>query len=402
MRILYINTLYAPYIRGGAEITLQTQVEGMRARGHDVAVLTIGPQNEGVIEDAVNGVPVHRAAYQNVYFHYREEKAPIWKRVFWHWNDRDNAAMEAPIREVVSRFKPDVVACHNLAGFSIAAWRTIHEAGIPIVQVLHDQYLLCARSTMFNRGKVCERQCAYCKVARLKHSEASKQVSAVIGVSQFILNKLTSAGYFEDVPIKAAIHNARPGGLPHLPLKNTDSTKADQETIVGFIGTLAPNKGIELLLQCFSRIDAGNHLRLIVAGTGDRSYVERLKSQYAASNIEFLGQVKPSEFFPRLDVTVVPSVWDEPLGNVVFESFAYGVPVIGSKRGGIPEMITVGTNGILFDPGSPEILEGILYTIQDRLSNLLSSADIQITSKVFYDIDGFLDRYENIYSSSIY
>jgi glycosyltransferase involved in cell wall biosynthesis len=43
-------------------------------------------------------------------------------------------------------------------------------------------------------------------------------------------------------------------------------------------------------------------------------------------------------------------VGDEALGMVVVESFAFGIPVIGSNTGGIPEMISESINGMLFDP----------------------------------------------------
>ena len=60
MRILYIHTLYTPYVAGGAEISLKLLVDGMRARGHDVTVLSLVPDG-GLINDWVDGVKVYRA-----------------------------------------------------------------------------------------------------------------------------------------------------------------------------------------------------------------------------------------------------------------------------------------------------------------------------------------------------
>jgi len=70
--------------------------------------------------------------------------------------------------------------------------------------------------------------------------------------------------------------------------------------------------------------------------------------------------VRPEDFLPEIDVLVVPSVWDEPLPTVVVEAFTHGVPVIGSRRGGIPELIEDGRTGLLFDPAQPGSLEAAL------------------------------------------
>lgn len=401
MRILYLHTLYAPYIRGGAETTVQTQAEGMQERGHTVAVLTIGPHKQGTTEEQVNGVLVFRAAYQNVYFHYRDDQAPLWQRILWHWRDRDNAAMEAPILEVIRQFKPDVVSCHNLAGWSIAAWRAIRSTGVPIVQVLHDQYLLCPRSTMFSRGKVCERQCTYCTLSRRQHAKASQQASAVVGVSQFILNKLKAAGYFTGVKTQTAIHNVHPGGLPPLPNKADRHARLKGKTVIGFIGTLSQHKGIELLLRCFTSLGDRSDLHLLVAGTGNHRYVEDLKRKYSASNIEFLGYVNASTFYPLLDVTVVPSIWEEPLGNIIFESFSYGVPVIGANSGGISEMIKDEYNGLLINISSNLQLKDEIENINSRILNFLPRQIIRENSIQYVDIDTLIESYLRVYGESI-
>jgi len=81
-----------------------------------------------------------------------------------------------------------------------------------------------------------------------------------------------------------------------------------------------------------------------------------------------VGWMKPEEFYPTIDVLVVPSLWHEPLGRVVFEAYSYGVPVLGARRGGIPEIIDEGETGFVFDPEHQQELIALLRRILDRPS----------------------------------
>ena len=392
MRILYLNSLYTPHIGGGAEITLKTLISGIHERGHEVAVLTTGPEL-GLHEDRVDGVRVLRVGVGNVYWHFRETRPPAWQRTIWHLRDIYNAAMGAWVEHVVKQVRPDVVSCHNLAGFSTAAWTAIKRTRTPFVQVLHDFYNLCPNSNMFSRGHACEKQCWRCKVFRWFHPKLSECVHAVVGVSRFVLDRHLQNGLFQNARIKKVIHNAR--SLSPLPHKS--ARPRDNRVYFGFMGTLAPAKGIELLLRIFSKLNQPN-ARLLIAGTGKRGYEEPLKTQFASQKIRFLGYCSPENFFSMIEILIVPSIWEEALGMVIPESLAYGVPVIGSRRGGIPEMIEPGKNGFLFEPDRPEELAAIICgvaenpsSIEDLIPNALTS------SRPFLDVPRWVDQWQSLY-----
>jgi len=99
---------------------------------------------------------------------------------------------------------------------------------------------------------------------------------------------------------------------------------------------------------------------------------------------------------------VVPSLWAEPLGVVVFEGMAYGTPVIASRRGGIPEMIDDGVDGLLFDPDNVEELLLAMNRMGDdaefRKSASFAARD---AAKYYFDIDRFLSSYECLYHNLI-
>jgi glycosyltransferase involved in cell wall biosynthesis len=87
----------------------------------------------------------------------------------------------------------------------------------------------------------------------------------------------------------------------------------------------------------------------------------------APKNVRFLGFVNPDEVYRNVDVVVVPSLWEEPLGMIVPEAYMHGVPVIVSRRGGLPEMVEEGRTGLTYEPLEPgALLEAINVFLRDR------------------------------------
>lgn len=370
MKHLFIASLYAPHIIGGAELVMQAIVEHLARQGDEVCVLAMGP-GPGLSRTEVNGVRVYRAGIRNLYFPWKQEQVPGWKRLLWHAVDSYNVLMKPYVRQVIESERPDVITCHNISGWSVAVWDVGAEFGVPVVQVLHDQYLLCPKTTMFGGSEPCRRQCVMCASMRLWHRRKSARLAAVVGVSRFVLEKLLRYGYFEHVSLTGVIHNAAAAAPVDL---DDDSTAVRRTVTFGFIGALAPIKGIERLLEAFHQ-SAEEHWRLRVAGTGKQQYTERLKAAYGDGRIEFLGYTRHEDFFPGVDIVVVPSLWEETFPGVVIESLMNGVPVLASNRGGIPEIMTE-ESGVLFDPsrnGELERMMAVMASDCDRWRNRRSS-----------------------------
>jgi glycosyltransferase involved in cell wall biosynthesis len=394
MKIFYLNQLYSPHVAGGSEICLQEEAEGMRARGHDVVILATGPE-PGLSVDHVNGVKVIRAGTNNVYWHYRKEQRSFIQGKTWHIKDSYNAAMATIVESVLDAETPDLVAVHTLPGWSAAAWQAIASRNVPIVQVLHDLYHLCPTTQMFRDGEVCEQRCMSCRLLRRRSRRASNAVSAVIGVSQFVLNKHLSAGFFDKASVRKVVFNAR--SLKAEVLRREPRQGGSSIVRFGFIGTLSPAKGIELLLSEFACKLPG--ATLSIAGRGDPAYVEALKRKYESDTVRFLGYAKPGEFFSSIDVLVVPSLWNDTYPGVAVESCIYGVPVIGSARGGIPEIITDKLTGLIFEPTCEgALLEAMKHFVGFPKQAEKMGAAAQESSRAMVDIKGWLDTYENLYT----
>ena len=130
---------------------------------------------------------------------------------------------------------------------------------------------------------------------------------------------------------------------------------------VGFVGTLKPWHGTDLLLRAIAR--AGEHLRLDICGTGpQQGELERLAGELRiADRVRFRGAVAPEgvpEVLHGLDIATAPY----PLGEhyfsplKVYEYLAAGVPVVASAIGTIPEVLGHGELGVLVQPGAVDEL----------------------------------------------
>jgi glycosyltransferase involved in cell wall biosynthesis len=180
---------------------------------------------------------------------------------------------------------------------------------------------------------------------------ASQLPDVVIGVSRFVLDRHLSLGFFRRAH-SGVVHNGRSPDPP-APRRARD---LNAPLVIGFIGRVESVKGIETLLEAVSRLPSGR-FRLRVAGRAPNpDYLRFLQQKYPLREVEYLGYVKAHEFYPEVDVVVVPSLWHEPLPGVVYEPLGYGVPVIASRVGGIPEMLDGARCGRLFRPGDVDEL----------------------------------------------
>ncbi|UZD22011.1 glycosyltransferase family 4 protein [Algoriphagus halophytocola] len=394
MKILYINSLYSPLIEGGAEISLKLIVEGMKSLGHEVVVLSLMPE-KGVKTEQVDGVKVYRAGLQNAYWPYSKAKKNKLARLNWHYQDQSNEKMATVVKEILDTENPDIVSCHNLAGWSAEVWKPIAKAGIPIVQVLHDLYLLCPNSNMFKNEQTCENQCFSCKLLRSNHAEKSKQVSAVVGISNSILQRFIDFGYFSNAS-KNIIYNTRtiPNPSPKRP------RKTEQPIRFGYLGTLSKVKGLEWLIEQFKMLDFGASLS--IAGKGDKAYEQHLRVLSSGSAIEFVGYVNSTEFLANIDVLIVPSLWEEPLGMVAIEALANHVPVIANKRGGLQETVKDGVNGLYCFDHSSDSLGAAMRRIyfEPELYNLFSKVARESVAPIL-DADRLIGEYETVLKQAL-
>jgi glycosyltransferase involved in cell wall biosynthesis len=169
---------------------------------------------------------------------------------------------------------------------------------------------------------------------------------------------------------------------------------------VGYLGQVKAHKGVDLLIDAWSQLSGDTPRDLLLYGSdaGEEEYGARLRSASAAlPGVHWRSVYRGDEVWhvlSGLDLVVVPSRWAENSPNSILEAQAMGLPVIGSRMGGITEMIDDGVTGLLFDPDDAADLARKLQMLLD-VPELL--AQLRASVKPFRTLAQEIDHVEQIY-----
>ena len=395
MKLTLINNLYPPYVLGGAERSVQFVSEALAKRGHQIIVVCIVPDQFTRIK-RLNGVKVYYMGIKkfrilSALFKGAFKKYPKIRGIM----DIYNPWAAAQLSKILDREKPDLVNTNNLAGFSISAWHCIKQKGYKIVHTLRDYYLICPRSTMFKKGVNCDSQCLVCRLFVTPRPYLSNFVDAVIGNSRFILNRHLDFGFFSSVPIRDVIYNI------YEPLSRTIKLNHPPQKPIrfGYIGRLKKKKGIYFLFDALFGLEKRDW-ELWIAG--EKMEIRNLNLAYeSSSRVKFMGFIDPASFFSKIDILVVPSLWHDPLPRTIFEAYAHGIPVIGSDKGGIPEIINHGETGFIYLAEDIKALQKILIYFIANPSTVMSMQNNCLNRSMDFSSDAIAHRYLNLYSSLV-
>ncbi|MEB3167100.1 MAG: glycosyltransferase, partial [Synechococcaceae cyanobacterium] len=141
-------------------------------------------------------------------------------------------------------------------------------------------------------------------------------------------------------------------------------SRSDSGQLLLYIGRLSAEKQIERIRPV---LDAMPEARLALVGDGP--YRQQLETLFAGSAATFVGYLAGEELasaYASADAFLFPSS-TETLGLVLLEAMAAGCPVVGANRGGIPDIVTDGVNGCLYEPDGPDGGAGSLTAAALRL-----------------------------------
>ena len=292
------------------------------------------------------------------------------------WNT--GAARE--IGEIVRRERAEVVHFHNTFPLiSPAAYYAARSAGAAVVQTLHNYRLLCPGAMLMRDGAVCEKCLGHAPIPAVIHKCYRGSRGASAATAAMLLSHRVIGTYRDRVDAYVALtefgrQKFIAGGLPadRIVVKpNFVSPDPGVGDGTGgyavYVGRLAEGKGLETLIEAWTRHAPGLPLKVL----GDGPLAETVKS--AGGAVEWLGRRPLAEVYDAIGaaaVLVMPSVWYEGLPKTLIESFAKGTPVIASNLGALAESVTHGRTGLHFRPGDAADLARQVRRAGDNASAL--------------------------------
>jgi glycosyltransferase involved in cell wall biosynthesis len=346
MQILQIHSYYQ--IRGGEEETREAETNLLQQMGHQIKLY----------EDSNQRITSLNTA-QMVF-------RTIWSREAYQ-----------VVKQTLQNQSFDVVHIHNFFPLmSPSIYYAAKDAGVPVVQTLHNYRLLCPNALFFRAGQVCE-DCLGKKIPwpGIQHScyrqsrPASGTVASMLSIHH-LLNTWTQMVDCYIALTEFARQKFIQGGLPaekivvkpHFisPDPGVGSGKGGYAL---YVGRLSLEKGLDTLLAAWEKL--GGKIPLKIIGDGHlRDQVTVAVNQLP--HVEWLGRKPIHEVYDLMGeakMLIFPSKWYETFGRVVIEAFAKGTPVIAANIGAIAELVDSGRTGLHFAPNDPEDLAIKVETI---------------------------------------
>lgn len=360
MKVLQANKFF--FLNGGSETVMFQERDYLLAHGHEV--IDFSMQDDRNFDSKYSAYFVENKSYAVN----KRKLAKAYEAIsFIHSNEA-----VSNISRLIHDTKPELVHCHNiyhqLTPSIIGAAKKL---GVPTVLTLHDYKPVCPTYNRLQNGKACS-DClddGFSSVLKNRCADGSLGKSALLYAEAWTQKLM---GNYEKVDayiapsqfMQKAIANRIPQENIHQLYNGVDTDLiqyADEdEGYALFIGRLVPEKGVETLLK--AHISTNEPWNLTVAGTGP--LLDVLKVQYNPSIlVGYLSGDALKDAIRKASVIVVPSEWYENCPMSVLEAMAYGKPVVGSKMGGIAELVKHEETGLLYDAGDVVGLQACL----DRL-----------------------------------
>lgn len=329
LRILLVHNYYQS--RGGEDAVVEAELDLLRGHGHEVR--TYFRSNADIDRQ-----PYAATAVQTL------------------WSSRSRREVRALLRD----FAPHVMHVHNsFPLISPSVYGAAAEAGVAVVQTLHNFRLLCPQAMFLREDRVCEdclghlpwRAVAHAcyRGSRLQSAAVAgmltlhramgtwqTKVHRYIALNEFCRQKFISAGWpAQKIAVKPNFVDFPPPG---------DAPRSG----FLFVGRLSPEKGIHTLATASAAFPAAE---VLVAGAGPEA--DRLRAM--APSAKLLGALDASAVqaqMARATALVMPSIWYENFPRTLVEAFASGLPVIASRLGALQDLVEDGVTGLHFEPGN--------------------------------------------------
>ncbi|HEY0546074.1 MAG TPA: glycosyltransferase family 4 protein [Pyrinomonadaceae bacterium] len=343
MRVLFANDEIGA--AGGVQTYLEAVMQGLAARGHELAMVYCDAHNARSIASSLSSIP-----------HFGVSASGLDRTL-----------------EEVARWSPDVCFSHNMRRLDVE--RRLLDA-LPVVKLMHGYFGTCigGQKTFFlpmaepchrKFGAAClalylPRRCGGMSLNRMvdeyhwarRQNQLFSDYAAVIVASQHMKQEYARSGMNED---KLHVNPLFPASWQ--PEDEMSWTTSDEPRVL-FLGRMTKLKGGDVLIRAVAEASArlGRKIQLVLAGDGpQRTAWARLadKLQVSADFPGWVTREQQAKLLKETTLLAVPSVWPEPFGLVGLEAACFGVPAIAFDVGGVREWLRDGVNGYLAQGSVP-------------------------------------------------
>ncbi len=343
MKAILVAPYFSPRIGGLESYSLHVALN-LRDLGWDIVIVSTRQPAEELPEE-VAGLPIYylrsRATFSNT---------PIglgWRR---------------QLRKIFEAERPDVINGHTPVPY-LADMAERARGRIPYVLTYHSD--LHKDSFPYNLAA---------RLANLALTVPTlRRCTSIIATSHYYVKESrylrSFAPKIHAVPPGVDLARLHPGVTPDASLAERYRGKQ----VILFVGSLKKShdhKGLDILIKAFAQIRADHRgARLVVVGGGDGlpAFQELASREGVTAEVDFAGRVTDealAQYYKLASVFAMPSTnRSEGFGMVFAEAGAVGVPVVGTRVGGVPYAIDDGKTGLLVQPGSVGALAGALETL---------------------------------------
>jgi glycosyltransferase involved in cell wall biosynthesis len=370
-KICLINNLYVENARGGAETVVKTIADGLKEKGHEVFVISLGLA-KGTFDSTVKGALCQRFVLKplNICRYEYLSKHGMFFRLIWHIFDVFNLRGFFAIRKILKKEKPDIVWTHNLMGLGFLIPLAIKSLGINHIHTLHDVQLSVPSGLIIkNVGD------EYIRPARWPYSWYEKICRAlfgspavVISPSKWLLDFYVEKGFFPKskkmIASNPVSHSELQRGMPPQGMRSFTAVQDDGVFNILFLGQIENHKGVIFAANALKK----SSLNFIFHIVGNGEKLEEIK-KITEGDVRFIiyGRKTGSdveEIWRKIILTIVPSLCYENSPTVIFESLLRNIPVLASDIGGIPEIVP---REFLFETGDENsFMEKIKWFLENR------------------------------------
>lgn len=417
MKILQVIHQFPRSGGAGAE-NYTRQICREMSREHDISLITMGSKFfDGPFAQ------FHRTDEPEIpvyaYFRHPSNTGSPEKE---YWKPELDQAFEV----FVGSWQPDIIHFQHALQLSVSLITAAVRMGLPTYFTAHDFWTICPNIVKLNwKNQPCSEmtaaKCKHCMSHKFKAPriftastelylqrqeriiQALNQCQGVLCPSLFLQEELRKFG------VSDSVIKHWPFGIQQASANITAksiNTKTNTPVKFAYTGTLAPQKGVHVLLKAFAALPETLRQKasLTIYGNPDtdgatRRRVRRWRSTYSRfPEISFAGPYNSGELMKihsELDVVVVPSIWYENRPLTILEALIRRNPVIGSEIGGIPELISgENSTGWTFPAGDTAALSHIMASIiKDPDQIGLKRAQIQPVPTLHDEINNLLTMY---------